>query len=147
MSNSTRLLVRSRTHRMLAGVCGGLGHYFGIDPVIFRIVFLLLTIFDGAGVLIYVVLWLLIPLEGATHAATTLSERAQQVGNEIQEKVDAVQNAGQANQLQNFLGVIVVVFGVVLLSRQLFSFTWLQWHSIWPLTFIFLGIFILMKRS
>lgn len=147
MPDSTRILVRSRTHRMLAGVCGGLGHYFSIDPVIFRIVFLLLTIFDGAGALIYIVLWLFIPLEGAAHATTTLSERAQEVGNEIQEKVDAVQNSGQANQLQNFLGAIVVVIGVVLLSRQLFAFTWLQWHSIWPLTFIFLGIFILMKRS
>lgn len=55
-------LRRTRTNRVLAGVCGGLGNYFGIDPVIFRILFVLLALPGGVpSVLIYLILWLVMP--------------------------------------------------------------------------------------
>jgi len=58
-------LRRSRTDRKVAGVAGGLGAYLGIDPVILRILFVVLAIFGGSGLLLYLVAWLLIPEEGA----------------------------------------------------------------------------------
>jgi phage shock protein C len=55
-------LYRSRKDRMLAGVCGGLAEYFGIDPVIVRILALILLLPGGLpGLLPYLVLWLLVP--------------------------------------------------------------------------------------
>lgn len=60
-------LVRATDDRMLAGVCAGLAHYFNIDPVIVRILFLLLFFGGGHGLLIYIVLWLLMP-EAHVHA-------------------------------------------------------------------------------
>jgi phage shock protein PspC (stress-responsive transcriptional regulator) len=57
-------LRRSTTDRYAAGVCGGLGRYYDVDPVIFRIAFPVLAIFAGAGVLLYALGWLLIPEEG-----------------------------------------------------------------------------------
>jgi phage shock protein C len=54
-------LVRSESDRMIAGVCGGLGQHFGIDPSVVRIVFVLLAIFGGSGVVLYLVLWLILP--------------------------------------------------------------------------------------
>lgn len=58
----TLALRRTRTNRILAGVCGGLGNYFGIDPVIFRILFVLLALPGGVpSVLIYLILWLVMP--------------------------------------------------------------------------------------
>jgi phage shock protein PspC (stress-responsive transcriptional regulator) len=56
-----RRLMRSEQDRMIAGVCGGLGRYFGIDPVIFRIATLALVFAGGAGVLMYLAAWILIP--------------------------------------------------------------------------------------
>lgn len=56
-----RILTRSETNRMVAGVCGGLGEHFGIDPTIVRIVFVLLSVFGGSGVVLYLVLWLIVP--------------------------------------------------------------------------------------
>jgi phage shock protein PspC (stress-responsive transcriptional regulator) len=64
-----KLLRRSRTDRYGVGVCGGLGAYFGVDPVIFRVVFAVLAVFGGAGVLLYLLLWLAIPEEGTSEAA------------------------------------------------------------------------------
>jgi phage shock protein PspC (stress-responsive transcriptional regulator) len=56
-----RWLRRSRTDRMVSGVAGGLGEYFGVDPVIFRVLFAVLSFFGGVGLLMYGLAWLLIP--------------------------------------------------------------------------------------
>jgi phage shock protein PspC (stress-responsive transcriptional regulator)/predicted membrane protein len=57
-------LRRSVTDRKVAGVAGGLGRYFNIDPLIFRVVFVTLAIFGGSGLLLYAVGWLLVPEDG-----------------------------------------------------------------------------------
>jgi phage shock protein PspC (stress-responsive transcriptional regulator) len=56
-----RWLRRSRTDRMISGVAGGLGEYFGVDPVIFRVLFAVLSFFGGVGLVMYGVAWLLVP--------------------------------------------------------------------------------------
>lgn len=57
--------VRSRTDRVLAGVCGGLAAYFDVDPTLVRVAWVVVTLFSvGLGVLAYVLLWLLAPEEG-----------------------------------------------------------------------------------
>jgi phage shock protein C len=57
-----RKLERSRTNSVLAGVCGGLGEYFGIDPVIFRIIFAVVFFGYGTGLGIYIILYFVMPL-------------------------------------------------------------------------------------
>ncbi len=54
-------LMRSRTDRMLAGVCGGLGDYFGIDSIIVRLIFVLVTLTSMVGLPVYLLLWVLMP--------------------------------------------------------------------------------------
>lgn len=54
---------------MAAGVSGGLGHYFGVDPVLFRVLFATSAFFGGAGLLAYLLAWVAIPDEGTQHAA------------------------------------------------------------------------------
>lgn len=56
-----RRLYRSTTDRVIGGVCGGLGEYFAVDPIWFRIGFVLLALGGGSGVLIYLLMWLIIP--------------------------------------------------------------------------------------
>ncbi|MBD9111806.1 PspC domain-containing protein [Bacteroides nordii] len=63
MSNE-RKLTRSRSDRMLAGVCGGLAQFFGLDASLVRIVYAILTIFTAfAGVPVYILMWIIIPEE------------------------------------------------------------------------------------
>ena len=56
-----RRLTRSSSDEVVAGVAGGLGRYFDIDPIIFRIGFVVLTVAGGAGVLAYLAAWVLVP--------------------------------------------------------------------------------------
>jgi phage shock protein PspC (stress-responsive transcriptional regulator) len=58
-------LVRSRDDRLIAGVCGGVARWSGLDVALVRIVVVLLAVFGGSGLLVYVLGWLLIPDEGA----------------------------------------------------------------------------------
>jgi phage shock protein PspC (stress-responsive transcriptional regulator) len=59
-----RRLERSRSDRKVAGVAGGLAQYFDLDPIIFRIGFIILTVLGGSGLLVYVAGWLILPEEG-----------------------------------------------------------------------------------
>jgi len=62
MSENIRHLTRSTTDRKLAGVCGGLGEYFEIDPVVFRLLFVLLALPGGLpGLITYFICWIVIP--------------------------------------------------------------------------------------
>lgn len=59
-------LYRSTTNRKIAGVCGGLGSYFSIDPTIIRIIFIVLLLPGGLpGIVPYMIFWLLVPVEPA----------------------------------------------------------------------------------
>ncbi|STX28019.1 phage shock protein C, PspC [Legionella beliardensis] len=56
-------LYRSRTDKKIAGVCGGLAAYFNLDPLWIRLIFVLFFLVGGSALLLYVILWLLVPLE------------------------------------------------------------------------------------
>jgi phage shock protein PspC (stress-responsive transcriptional regulator) len=68
-------LVRSRDDRMVAGVCGGLAHYFDINPAFYRVGFVVLTLLGGAGILIYAAAALVIPDEGRTDSVASAALR------------------------------------------------------------------------
>src|SRR5262249_41615711 len=89
MYNPTQRLMRSRTDKIIAGVAGGIGQYLAIDPVIVRLAFVALC-FTGVGVLLYPVLWLIMPVEGGPRATPDqvldeMRQQAVQVGDEVRE--------------------------------------------------------------
>ncbi|MGH3153721.1 MAG: PspC domain-containing protein [Streptosporangiaceae bacterium] len=72
------MLRRSLQDRMLTGVAGGVGHYFGVDAMIVRIAFVALTVFGGLGIPLYLAGLLLIPEEGSdVSIASSLIESLQ----------------------------------------------------------------------
>jgi phage shock protein PspC (stress-responsive transcriptional regulator) len=74
-TQDTRRLRRSRSNRMLAGVCGGLAEYFEIHPAVFRVAFVVLTLGGGAGILIYLAAALVMPDEGEEDSIATAALR------------------------------------------------------------------------
>jgi phage shock protein C len=57
----TRKLYRSRSNRMLAGVCGGVAQYFNVDATLIRVLFVLLAVLGGSGLLLYLAMWIIVP--------------------------------------------------------------------------------------
>lgn len=81
-SNTSKKLYRSRDERIIAGVCGGLGAYFSLDPVIFRIAFVLATFASLIGLFVYITMWLLVPEGdgGYMYTDATYSEEKKEEG-------------------------------------------------------------------
>jgi phage shock protein C len=63
MTQPARKLVRSRSDRIIAGVCSGLGEYFSIDPTLVRLLFVFAALFGGPGLIAYLIFWVVVPLE------------------------------------------------------------------------------------
>jgi len=85
-SSRSRRLYRDTENSVIAGVCGGLGAYFNIDPLIFRILFIVFFFFGGSSILVYVILWIVIPK--AESAAQKLEMRGEPVNvSNIEKKV------------------------------------------------------------
>jgi phage shock protein C len=63
-----RKLYRSRANRTIAGVCCGLADYFGVDATLIRVIFVVLNLLGGAGIVLYLLLWIIVPNEPEDHA-------------------------------------------------------------------------------
>ncbi|MBI4092694.1 MAG: PspC domain-containing protein [Candidatus Kerfeldbacteria bacterium] len=83
MANEPKKLQRSRTNRVIAGVCGGLARYFNLDPTLVRVGFAILTIFWGSGIVLYILLWVIIPLEGKDEHQPSLGNRVRGTAEEM----------------------------------------------------------------
>lgn len=113
-------LFRDPDNRILGGVCSGLGYYFNIDPIIFRLLFILGTFFYASSILIYLILWIAIP------KAKTLQQRIMMTGVsagiESSGKRPAVRS--QSNDLiKRTLRIISIVAGIILIILSFISLT------------------------
>ena len=59
----TRKLYRSRSNRQIAGVCGGLAEYFNMDATLLRVLFVVLAVLGGSGIVLYLAMWIIVPRE------------------------------------------------------------------------------------
>jgi phage shock protein C len=63
MNTTTQRLSRSSSDRMVAGVAGGIAKYFNVDPTLVRLAFVALALAGGPGVLLYIIMWIVMPVE------------------------------------------------------------------------------------
>jgi phage shock protein C len=136
---------------MIAGVCGGLGAYLDIDPVVVRLFFVLLTL-GGGGVLIYLLLWILIPCDeqGTLASAATIRAGAEEIGQRTRTLGrDVRASAEEGNPQVAFLvGAVLVAMGVVFLMQNL-HFVWMRWlhmGMLWPLLLVVVGVVLLWRQ-
>lgn len=61
MKNAVKRLYRSRKNRMIAGICGGIGEYFSVDPTLVRVGLVIISLLPGPSVIFYVLAWIVIP--------------------------------------------------------------------------------------
>lgn len=126
-------LTRSRTSRMFAGVCGGMGEYFGVDPILVRLAFAVLALLGGAGVGLYLAAWLLIPLEGEAHS----------VGEEAMTKATAYVNREMGGDKDlSWLWITLLVIGGLIVISNLGSMGWYDGAWFWAILLIAGGVWL-----
>ena len=134
MANSNRLY-RSTTDKVIGGVSGGIGNYLNIDPVVVRVLFVLLFLFGGSGLLVYIILWIVIPTEKPDF----------KVAGDQDAEMDAENyNPAESSRRTNtslVAGILLIAFGLLFLANQIIPF-----HHIidfWPLLLILAGILLI----
>jgi phage shock protein C len=117
-----RVVRRSRSERVLAGVCGGVGRYLGVDPVLLRIAFIILALANGLGVIAYVVAWVAIPEEQPDQPPGPPSEPRRETGRLV-------------------VGGSLVVLGLVLLLDRLAP----ELDELfWPVALVAVGVAVML---
>lgn len=140
-------LFRSESNRVLAGVCGGLGAYFGVDPTWVRLIFILLALPGvGIGFLLYLVLWVILPLESqpATTGRTEIGQQVRAMGEDVRA---AFQNAHPQRGLIAGAAMVLLGFWFLLDQMHLTHLFWLRPGIFWPVVLIAAGAVILLRRT
>ncbi len=152
LQESKRKLRRSRREKIIAGVCGGLAEYFDIDPFLVRLAFLLGALFlNGAGFVVYIILWILVPLESGPEVEINRKEKIKEFTGKFSEGVQNVaseirENKSWWSKSRNILGLIFLLIGVVALINIIYPFSWINWRVFWPLLIILLGLLLIFKK-
>jgi phage shock protein C len=155
-------LYRSQKEKMIAGVCSGIADYFDIDPTLVRLIFIVFTFIKGAGVLIYIIMAIIVPVEpeekvevdrkekakefaddiaaGAKSLAEDLSESAKTFAGEMKEK-------GWLEEKRNIFGLILILISLIVLSEQLFPLIFFNTTVFWAILLFFLGLYIILRRK
>lgn len=155
MEEAPRKLYRSRRDRIVAGVCGGIGEYFNIDPVIIRLLFLLLILQVGSGLLIYIILAIIIPAapgrEREGEEIPSRGEKIREFAHGLGQRVydftrDVRDNKSWFSDRRNTIGSIFLLIGLSILFSQMFPEYWRWWATLWPALLVALGFYIILKR-
>ncbi|MBZ0264255.1 PspC domain-containing protein [bacterium] len=134
-NNYTRLY-RSRTEKVLGGICGGLGEYLKMDPVVLRIIWIATILLGGTGILAYLIAWILIPEEPLEYSWHKPKEESKPTS----EEKDNQQSNGS-----RVLGALLIVIATLWLGYELNFFPIIPWEWVWPLGLIALGIALLLR--
>lgn len=149
MVNQYTSLFRSRTDSVISGVSGGLGKYFNTDPVIFRILFVVLTFLAAGGVLAYIILWIVMPLEPVnfTYDEPYFKDRSpSSEGNSGEEKQDSgnpykVRDFKPRNDGSLIVGIVLITLGGMFLVSRIVPY--IHFRDIWPVILIVVGLVII----
>ncbi len=135
-------IYRSRTDKVIGGVCGGLGKYFEIDPVLIRVIFVLLAFFHGSGLIIYLILLIVIQQEPISIATEEFEQEFTQEQPVDESEASSISKKDRTRQI---FGIILLIVGSILLLQNLFPL--FDFEIILPVILILIGIYILYRAK
>jgi len=90
MPNQPKRLQRSRTNKVIAGVCGGIAQYFNVDATIVRVIAVVAVLAWGAGLFAYIVMMIIMPLEGTKESEPNIGARVRESAEEIKQSAKKI---------------------------------------------------------
>lgn len=138
-------LRRSSTDKVLGGVCGGLAEFFNVDSTLVRLVTILLVVFGGSGVLLYFILWVVLPSDKSSLGISEagIKENAEEIKNKAQSFSGYFEGIEKEDNSKRLFGFIILALGVLFLLQNFGLFDFRLIHRLWPLLLIFLAFMIL----
>ncbi len=135
-----RRLYRSRRNRIVAGVAGGLGEYFDIDPVFVRVIFVIATLAGAWGILAYIILWIVVPNDRFDFELKPQTAE----GETVMDEKDPVRQYAERKQRNSKLGgTILVILGILFLANNYLPH--FNFSDTWPLILIAVGAALILN--
>ncbi len=144
---TTEKLYRSKTNKVIGGVSGGLADYFNIDIVLVRVAFVLLALFGGGGVLIYIIMWIAIPAQDSYFKSQSKKNDKTSDENDIYEESDngdgefIVKKPVKNSNTGLVTGIILIFAGTIFLADRLMP--WYNITDFWPLILVVVGVLMI----
>lgn len=136
-------LQRDEHRKTIAGVCAGLADYFGVDVILIRVLFILALLFKGGGLLVYVILWIVMPPKPFLFNDLTVDYTVPPTSNPNPfQNMPAKKNSGAL-----IGGLILVFFGSFLLLEEFNLLPNLDFGKLWPIILIAIGLGLLLKSN
>jgi len=147
-------LYRSRKDYMIAGVCGGIAEYFDVDSTLVRLLTVLIVLLGGAGIVAYLIAWVIIPKNPEQVSDDAFDQReqfkdkvkkgAEEVIEEVKEHFESESHSHISGKNERLLvGIIIIVIGVIFLLNSFFP--WIAIGRLWPLLLIAAGIVFIIQ--
>lgn len=142
-------LYRSENDKMIAGVAGGLGEYLNIDSSIIRILFVIITLLGGSGILLYLILWIILPAQSKQEATANdnIKNNVQEMKEKAQSLAQEVRHGSHNNTSRTWFGIIIIVIGTVFLLENLGIIEPFTIKKFWPLILVIFGLAIFLKNE
>ena len=140
-------LYRDKQRASIGGVCAGLADYFSIDVTLVRALFLVALFGFGSGVLLYIILWIVIPEKKIEFNATgpTVDYTVNDAG-EAQPVDDAkLKKMRRKNNESVIGGLVLLTLGVIFLADEFVP--WFEFDKLWPLILVAVGSGIIWNNS
>jgi len=135
-------LYRSQRDNVIGGVCGGLSDYLNTDPLVFRILFVVAFLVGGSGLLIYIILWIVIPEEEipiiSTKNSSEMENEPKTDNNTMNEQKKPQKNDGNL-----WGGLILITLGAIFLIDRFVPR--IDFGDLWPLILIVVGVILISK--
>lgn len=141
-------LYRSETNSVIAGVAGGLGEFFNIDPVIFRILLVLSVTAGGMGLIVYILMWIFIPTKSrlGLSAEKSIEQNVEELTSKAEQFGQEMERYFQTDSVRTCGGITLLVLGVILLTGTLGIVSIFSvWNVMWPVAIIGLGLLIIIR--
>jgi phage shock protein PspC (stress-responsive transcriptional regulator) len=138
-------LYRSKEDAMIGGVAAGLADYFEVDVTLIRLIWLILVFVGGAGVLAYIIAWIVIP-EGPTRTRPPIPG-AEDVEGVIPQTTEELPDSERVQQRRRTAGVILVVIGVIFLLNETLTFFPDILRRSWPLALVLAGAYLVFDAA
>jgi len=131
-------LYRTRINKVAGGVAAGLAEYFKTDLMLVRILFIILTFFNGIGLVIYLILWIVLPVKPYDEYVFSMGVNATPEGEQAKFATEQSSNNGKL-----YFGALLILLGVLFLIEKIIpAFTF--WDII-PFLLIVSGLFLLFN--
>lgn len=132
-------LYRSYSNKVFAGVCGGLAEYFDVDPIVIRILFVLMVLFGGTGIVLYIAAIFIVP------------KRPYMMNDSAPAQPETTPGV-KSESVRNWFGIALVIIGILLLLSNMeifhfFNFLEDAFEFVFPVLLIILGMAIIYYRQ